>query len=98
MVVSVQQTNYVPGTYAHKRLAVAQTAQQYIREWEQRRLKSGEPKAGLTRELSLELARVTDRAAVAAAARPSAGRTRTSPRCARRPSRCRAARRSAARE
>ena len=45
MAVSVQQTNYVPGTYAHKRLAVAQTAQQYIREWEQRRLKSGEPKA-----------------------------------------------------
>ena len=45
MIVSAQQTNYVPGTYAHKRPAVAQTAQQYIREWEQKRFKAGEPKA-----------------------------------------------------
>lgn len=45
MVVSVQQTNYVPGTYARKRPGAAQTAQQYIREWEQKRLKAGEPKA-----------------------------------------------------
>ena len=42
MTVSVQQTTYVPGTYARKRPNVAQTAQQYIREWEQKHLKAGE--------------------------------------------------------
>jgi Cytidylate kinase-like family len=32
MIVSVQQTTYVPGSYARKRPGAAQTAQQYIRE------------------------------------------------------------------
>jgi len=41
MTASVQQTAYVPGTYAHKRPEAARTAQQYIQEWERRRLKAG---------------------------------------------------------
>jgi len=48
MAVSIQKTTYVPGTYARKRPGAAQMAHQYIREWEQRRLKAGEPKAVLT--------------------------------------------------
>jgi len=45
MTVSVKQTTYVPGTYARKRPDAAQTAQQYIREWEQKRLQAAQRKA-----------------------------------------------------
>jgi len=45
MAVSVQQTTYVPGTYARKRPDAAQTSHQYIREWEQKRLQAGQRKA-----------------------------------------------------
>lgn len=37
MVVSVQTTSYVPGTYARQRPGAAQMAEQYIREWKQKR-------------------------------------------------------------
>ena len=45
MALSVQQTAYVPGNYARKRPGAAQVSQQYIREWEQKRLRAGERSA-----------------------------------------------------
>ncbi|UCD80695.1 MAG: cytidylate kinase-like family protein [Desulfobacterales bacterium] len=48
MVTKVQTTTYVPGTYARKRPGAAQMAEQYIREWEQKRLKAGERKSVMT--------------------------------------------------
>lgn len=39
MVISPKSLEYVPGTYAKKRPDAAQLADQYIREWERRRLK-----------------------------------------------------------
>jgi hypothetical protein len=39
MAISPKSLEYVPGTYAKKRPDAAQLADQYIREWERRRLK-----------------------------------------------------------
>jgi cytidylate kinase len=39
MAIKIRKRGYLPGTYAKKRPGAAQMAQQYIREWEQKRLK-----------------------------------------------------------
>ncbi|UCG07675.1 MAG: cytidylate kinase-like family protein [Desulfobacterales bacterium] len=45
MALKIRKTDYLPGTYAQKRPGAAQMAQQYIREWEQKRLKARERKS-----------------------------------------------------
>lgn len=40
MAIKIRKTDYVPGTYAKKRPDSAQLAGQYIREWENKRLKA----------------------------------------------------------
>ena len=42
MAMKRSKTDYLPGTYVRKRPDAAQIAQQYIREWEQKRLKARE--------------------------------------------------------
>lgn len=42
MKMRAEKKTYLPGTYAQKRPGTAQMAQQYIREWEQKRLKTKE--------------------------------------------------------
>ena len=44
MLSGFPETTYVPGTYARKRPGAAEMAQQYIHEWEQKRLKAGKRK------------------------------------------------------
>ena len=39
MTVNKNKQKYVPGTYAKQRPSVAQLVDQYIRDWERRRLK-----------------------------------------------------------
>jgi len=48
MAIKIEKTNFVPSSYARKRPGAAQMAHQYIREWEQKRLKAGEHKAAPT--------------------------------------------------
>lgn len=40
MAVKIRKADYLPGTYVQKRPGAAQVTQQYIREWEQKRLKT----------------------------------------------------------
>jgi hypothetical protein len=40
MAIKIRKTGYLPGTYSQKRPGAAQMAQQYVREWEQKRLKA----------------------------------------------------------
>ena len=42
MAIKIRKRNYLPGTYAKKRPGAAQMAHRYIREWEQKRLKTKE--------------------------------------------------------
>jgi hypothetical protein len=42
MAIKIRKTDYVPGAYARKRTGAVQIAQQYIREWEQKRLRARE--------------------------------------------------------
>jgi cytidylate kinase len=42
MAIKLKQTDYLPGFYARKRPSAAQMAEQYIREWDQKRLKARE--------------------------------------------------------
>ena len=45
MANKIRRKDYLPGTYAQKRPGAAHMAHQYIREWEQKRLKAKERKA-----------------------------------------------------
>jgi hypothetical protein len=42
MAIKIRKADYLPGTYVQKRPDAAQMAHQYIREWEQKRLKTKE--------------------------------------------------------
>lgn len=42
MAIKTRKADYLPGTYVQKRPGAAQMAHQYIREWEQKRLKTKE--------------------------------------------------------
>jgi cytidylate kinase len=42
MPIKIRKADYLPGSYARKRPGAAQMAQQYFREWEQKRLKARE--------------------------------------------------------